>query len=579
MIKKRNLVVMLLLLTAISCFAGCDEQTPIQGSTPTKKPVISAPATPTDAGQPVTEGTPAPTDAASSQGTITTIPQDTATPTPTPTNTPTPTATPTPTPTPTPIPTVPPAPVAVNIDTTTIDFIINRDHPLTEFYRPDDLVAPDIPFSFSNKTLDKRKLKQVAATALEELYNAALAEEGLTIYGVSGYRSYDRQYDIYGANLITRGIRHTNLYSAAPGNSEHQTGLAIDVSCQSVNFNLIERFASTPEGLWLKDNCWRFGFILRYPKDKEHITGYAYEPWHIRYVGVPLAYYLYTNNLTLEEYYGSPSSHTLEELEDRPLIDMTTDRFYKLYASTLGSELLYKEDGTIWLSDTTGLPHLKELIRDAAGTVIKVNGTPFMIEPILDADGNYVLDEATGGLLYTKPYFDAEGNLWLDYNGSPVYLQPLWNADGTLARDIEGNILYTEPEKTPAGLEIITETGSLTQKVPIRNIWGDLTFYEDGTVRFYEPAIDPLTGEYILDSSTGLPLYPYEYYEVPHNTLPLPQSYLPPFSKEDVPSLQQPVPEEPAPDDFFPEEAVPEEPLPEDPDHNTTTDETGGFFG
>ncbi len=546
MIQKRTMVFMLIVVAAACCLMGCADPNTAQANTPTTGPAVSKAATPTPAD-----------DTPGNNGTATPAPTATGTPTPTPTATPTPTPTPSPTPTPTPIPTVPPAPAAVNTDTTTIDFIINRDYPLTGSYRPDDLVAPDIPFAFSDKTLDKRKLKKIAADALEDLYEAALAEEGLTIYGVSGYRSFDRQYDIYGANLINRGIRHTNLYSAAPGNSEHQTGLAIDVSCKSIGFALKETFASTPEGIWLKENCWRFGFILRYPKDKERITGYAYEPWHIRYVGIPLAYYLHNNKLTLEEYYGSPSSHSLEELADTPLIDMTTERFYKLYAATLDSELLYKEDGSIWLSEATRLPLLKELIRDAEGDIIKVNGSALFVEPIYDQNGSYVLD-AEGNILYTKPYFDAEGNLWLDYNGSPVYLQPLWNADGTLAVDITGSILYTEPVKDSSGLEIITETGSLTQKVPVRNAEGELTYRMDGTVIFYEPYT--FDGQYILDSTTGLPLYPEEYYTVPHNTLPLPKESSP---AEDFPQ----TPEDPA-----------EVPDPEAPDYNTT-DETGGFFG
>lgn len=547
MIQKRNVVFMLILIATACCLVGCTGPNSAQANTPATGLIISDPATPTPA-DPAATAAP------------------TATNTPTPTATPSPTPTPSPSPTPSPIPTVPPAPVAVNTDTTTIDFLINRDYPLTVNYRPDDLVVPDIPFAFSDKTLDKRKLKKVAADALEELYNAALAEEGLTIYGVSGYRSYDRQYDIYGANLITRGIRHTNLYSAAPGNSEHQTGLAIDVSCKSIGFGLTNNFASTPEGLWLTDNCWRFGFILRYPKNKEAITGYAYEPWHIRYVGVPLAYYLYTNSLTLEEYYGSPSSHTLAELEDRPLIDMHTNRFYQLYAATLESELLYNEDGSVRISKTTGFPMLKELIRDANGQIIRANGTVFFIEPIYDAFGNYALD-ADGNILYTKPYFDAEGNLWLDYAGAPVYLQPLWNADGSLATDMEGNILYTEPEKDLYGIEIITETGSLTQKVPVRDEYGELTYNMDGSVCFYEPFTNPVTGEYIYDSSTGLPLYPYMYYEVPHNTLPL-NTNIPEedFFEEDY--FEENFFEE----DFF-EEDFRDEPV------DDTTDETGGVFG
>ena len=287
MLSKKLTTVTLMLTATLLSLSGCSNTTTTKANTPTTGPAISSPATPT------------------------------------------------------PIPTVPPAPVTVNTDNTNATFIINRDYPLSNNYKPSDLVVPNIPFSFSDKTLDKRKLKQVAAKALEELYETALAESGLKIYGVSGYRSYERQYEIYGTNLINKGTRHTNLYSAAPGNSEHQTGLAIDVSCESIGFNLDNRFASTPEGIWLKENCWRFGFILRYPKDKEEITGYAYEPWHIRYVGVPLAYYLYNNNMTLEEYYGSPSSQSLASLEDKPLIDLTTTKFYKLYAKVKGGELMF----------------------------------------------------------------------------------------------------------------------------------------------------------------------------------------------------------------------------------------------
>lgn len=568
MTQKRSLVYMLITIATVCFLAGCNNPYSAQANTPTTGPAISGAATPTP--KSIKDiVVPTPTGGVSSEATAT------PSPSPSPTETPTPTPTPSPTPTPTPIPTVPPAPVAVNTDTTTIDFLINRDYPLTDEYRPDDLVVPDIPFGFTDKTLDKRKLKKIAAEALEELYAAALAEEGLTIYGISGYRSFDRQYDIYGANLITKGIRHTNLYSAAPGNSEHQTGLAIDVSCQSIGFALVDRFENTPEGIWLKDNCWRFGFILRYPKDKEAITGYAYEPWHIRYVGVPLAYYLYTNNLTLEEYYGSPSSHTLAELKDRPLIDMHTERFYKLYAATFGSELIYLGDGTILRSKSTGFPHLKEYIRDAAGKAIRVNGTALPVEPVLDADGNYLYND-DGNFYYTKPYFDADGNLWLDYSGSPVFLQPLWNADGTLATDADGNILYTEPERDLAGMELISETGALYQKVPVRDENGELTFHPDGTVCFYEPFVNPISGEYILDTSTGLPLYPYRYYEIPHNTYPLPEEYL---YTEELPQepFEEPF-EDPSGDSWFPgDEAVPS--APEDSYYDDTTDETGGFFG
>lgn len=590
MSKKRNVVLMLILFSATCCLGGCSllniARPDTAGKTPTKAPVISTPATPTpadsqnDVAAPTTTAAPVEVSGA---------PDSASAHTPTPT--PSPTATPSPTPSPTPIPSVPAAPTTLNVDTTTYTFLINRDYPLTSAYCPDDLVIPDIKFSFNDLTEDKSKLRKVAADALTELCAAAQEEEGLTIYGVSGYRSYDRQYDIYGKNLIVKGIRHTNLYSAAPGNSEHQTGLAIDMSCKEVGFSLIERFADTPEGIWLKENCWRFGFILRYPKDKEHITGYAYEPWHIRYVGIPLAYYLYTNNLTLEEYYGSPSSHTLAELEDKPLIDLNTNRFYKLYAKTKGSELYYLADGSIWVSKVTKRPYLKEFIRDTEGKTLKVNGSAFFIEPVRDEYGNFVLDD-DAEICYTKPYFDAEGNLWLDYNGNPVYLQPLWNDNGTLARDSHGNILYTEPLTDSSGMEVITATGALIPKVPVRNANGELTFNTDGSVAFYEPFTNPVTGEFILDTATGEPLYPSDYYEVPHNTYPIPKGYIP--EKPEQPDIPEEPEEEPVPEPEQQEE--PQEPVfteedwwklyedllnqqqgAQDNPSNDTTEETGGF--
>lgn len=263
----------------------------------------------------------------------------TATFAPTPTLEPTATMTPTPTPIPaTPTPSLSPAPAVVNLDTDTYTFLVNRDYPLSADYAPDDLVIPDVLFSFGYANIDKAKLRKVAADALEDLFDAASEEAGLTLYGVSGYRSYDRQYTIYANNLIVQGIRHTNLYSAAPGTSEHQTGLAIDVSCNAAGLALEEIFAETAEGMWLADNAHRFGFIIRYPKGMEHITGYAYEPWHIRYVGNPLATYLYEKNMVLDVYYGHEPVYTLEELTDTPLIDTTSDRFLAIYASYFPSE-------------------------------------------------------------------------------------------------------------------------------------------------------------------------------------------------------------------------------------------------
>jgi len=98
-------------------------------------------------------------------------------------------------------------------------------------------------------------------------------------------------------------------YVALPGQSEHQTGLAMDVTSESANWGLSNNFGETNEGKWLKDNCYKYGFILRYPEGKEDITGYNYEPWHIRYVGKKVSTYIYTNNITLEEFFSEENSN------------------------------------------------------------------------------------------------------------------------------------------------------------------------------------------------------------------------------------------------------------------------------
>lgn len=233
------------------------------------------------------------------------------------------------TPEPTKTPTL--TPVVVNTDTSTVTFLVNREYPLPEDYIPEGLTTPDILFPFSDTSIDKAKMTPEAGAALALLFDAAYDEAGLTLYGVSAYRSYARQYTIYATNLAVYGTTHANHYSAAPGKSEHQTGLAIDISCASEGFSLENTFANTPEGIWVAQNAHRFGFILRYPKEKEDITGYSYEPWHIRYVGTALAAYLYETGLTLEEYYGVSSTLSAEYLDTTPLIDTTVESYLSIY--------------------------------------------------------------------------------------------------------------------------------------------------------------------------------------------------------------------------------------------------------
>ncbi|MEA4911045.1 MAG: M15 family metallopeptidase [Oscillospiraceae bacterium] len=140
-----------------------------------------------------------------------------------------------------------------------------------------------------------------AGDALQRLYDAAAAD-GLTIYTVSGYRSYATQKSIYENNIATRGLEYTETISARPGTSEHQTGLSFDVGAGSDTSTVLSRrFSGTPEYAWLQEHMAEYGFILRYPDGKTEWTGYVFEPWHIRYVGPELAQYIRSTGLCVEE--------------------------------------------------------------------------------------------------------------------------------------------------------------------------------------------------------------------------------------------------------------------------------------
>ncbi|HHU51034.1 MAG TPA: M15 family metallopeptidase [Firmicutes bacterium] len=181
-----------------------------------------------------------------------------------------------------------------------IEVLVNKELVLSAEYVPQDLVVPNIPFSFT-EDLPKRKMRQEAARAVEMLFTQA-EHDGLQLTSVSAYRSYLRQQEIFTHNSKVRGETEANKVSARPGESEHQTGLAIDVSAPAVDYQLIEEFGETKEGRWLRENAHKYGFIIRYPKGKEETTGYQYEPWHIRYVGREAALVIAAKRLTLEEY-------------------------------------------------------------------------------------------------------------------------------------------------------------------------------------------------------------------------------------------------------------------------------------
>lgn len=194
---------------------------------------------------------------------------------------------------------------------TSIEVMVNKSRALPSTYTPSDLVEPNVRFSFSGKS-DKKLLRQSAAAALESLFKQA-ESEGVILFGVSGYRSYSTQKAIFTNNVNTQGYEQARRYSAYPGTSEHQTGLSIDVSSASANYALEEKFGATVEGKWLQSHCADFGFIIRYPNGKEAITGYAYEPWHIRYVGSEMAKAIMSQNLTLEEYFGDAAAATIKQ--------------------------------------------------------------------------------------------------------------------------------------------------------------------------------------------------------------------------------------------------------------------------
>lgn len=181
--------------------------------------------------------------------------------------------------------------------------LINKDHALPNDYIPPDLIIPDVRFPFTEE-LPKKQLRKVAAQALEELF-AAADEAGLDLFAQSGYRSYERQDAIFASNVQQHGEDVANTFSARPGQSEHQSGLTMDVTSPDVNFQLIAEFGETEEGIWIQEHASDFGFIIRYPKGKEGITKYEYEPWHLRFVGKRAAKEITENRLTLEEYLSS----------------------------------------------------------------------------------------------------------------------------------------------------------------------------------------------------------------------------------------------------------------------------------
>ncbi len=176
----------------------------------------------------------------------------------------------------------------------TLDVLVNKNNMLPMNYVPNDLEYIDIKYSYENKQLKKEAKEQ-----FEKLSSDALAI-GYRIVATSAYRPYDYQKDLYEYYVKEKGQDYADLCSARPGHSEHQTGLAVDVEGTNRSY---DDFEDAVEFDWMRENAHKYGFILRYPKGKEHITGFKYEPWHYRYVGIEVASHIYEKNITLEEFH------------------------------------------------------------------------------------------------------------------------------------------------------------------------------------------------------------------------------------------------------------------------------------
>lgn len=174
--------------------------------------------------------------------------------------------------------------------------LVNKYYYLDSSFIPKGLQSFGTDYAINNDI----KAKREAVLAFKEMATDAQSIN-LTIKVVSGYRSYQDQEKLYKRYQERDGEKVANTYSAKPGHSEHQTGLALDIYNTELSFS---NFEKTIEFAWIKNNAHRYGFIIRYPLNKEEITGYKYEPWHLRYLGIEVATYIFENNITFDEYYA-----------------------------------------------------------------------------------------------------------------------------------------------------------------------------------------------------------------------------------------------------------------------------------
>ncbi|HEX7456763.1 MAG TPA: M15 family metallopeptidase [Candidatus Nanoarchaeia archaeon] len=179
-----------------------------------------------------------------------------------------------------------------------LSVLINKHIRLPETYEPADLVTIDDKVV---TTKSEMKLREEAANALREMAKAA-KKDGVSLIVLSAYRSYWSQQATFSYWVSSAGLVAAETFSARPGHSQHQLGTTVDFTSESANLGLAEDFDASKEGKWLADNAYKYGFVLAYPKGKEHITGYMYEPWHYRYIGPENAQKMIESGFILEEF-------------------------------------------------------------------------------------------------------------------------------------------------------------------------------------------------------------------------------------------------------------------------------------
>lgn len=224
-------------------------------------------------------------------------------------------------------------------NTNSLLVLVNQNYRLDEFYAPTDFVPVEVPVTPYSQ-VNTNYLRRDAADATELLFSKA-QEAGYELTLRTGYISYSVQKNLYNQDVYEMGLEYADKFNSRPGHSEHQTGLAIDITTPSINNELSLEFADTEEGKWVLAHAHEYGFIIRYPENRESEVGYFYEPYHLRYVGVEVATEIFENNWTLEDYilnYGlldavsdevqTPEEGTLEQdpsLEDSNEADDTDE--------------------------------------------------------------------------------------------------------------------------------------------------------------------------------------------------------------------------------------------------------------